>query len=288
MGIRKDFHGMRTQVAGTQERLGRQGRHHAACLLRLILSRCSFFVPAKLWPKSADTACLQQENFERDKSPCPPPVPSMPKRKRAKVVFRGKQQSSRKKESDAIITQKGIATIAKDDPASSDHGSEFPALCPLVSGPHAPTAMTRRLEDLDLPRNPLPKSWKGDPVPFALKPYLEESPFPRYRASTPKYPEMVEKKHHENSYWGRPYASQLSTPPRHSSKLAEPTDSPVRVPRMRFMSMLTLNQIANVPISASFKYAKDGYGQAQNAYLLWMRQVMTLRAFEQTILISKI
>lgn len=275
METQKDFHGMRTPVAGTQERLGRQERLHAAYILRLTLSRCSFLMLGILEPTSTKSTSQQQANVERDKSPCPPPVPIMSKRKRADAVaFRAKQQASRGEKSGPANAQNDASVIEDHDLASSDRGNEFLAFDSLISGPYAPIARPTCLEDSDPPRNPLRTSRKRDSSLLTPKPQLKDSPLPKSRPSASRMHATPKRKHNENSKWGRPYASQLSTSPRHPGEPLEPTDSPVRVPRMRFMSMLTLNQIANIPISASFRHAKDGYGQAQNAYVLWMQQVI--------------
>lgn len=180
METQKDFHGMRTPVAGTQERLGRQERLHAAYILRLTLSRCSFLMLGILEPTSTKSTSQQQANVERDKSPCPPPVPIMSKRKRADAVaFRAKQQASRGEKSGPANAQNDASVIEDHDLASSDRGNEFLAFDSLISGPYAPIARPTCLEDSDPPRNPLRTSRKRDSSLLTPKPQLKDSLFPR-------------------------------------------------------------------------------------------------------------
>ena len=139
-----------------------------------------------------------------------------------------------------------------------------------LSSPPVPTTRTPYLEDSPLPRYPSPTL--ENLAPRLPRPFLEESPIRWTRQPLFEDPSTPFRQHDEKAYWERPYASQLRTSPPPPDP-SEPTDSPVRVQKVTRISMLIMNKIANVPISASFRYAKLGHYQALDAYGMWLVQV---------------
>ena len=133
--------------------------------------------------------------------------------------------------------------------------------------PRTPTK-TPRLDSSALPRNPLPTPKNTNSS--ATRTWLDSSPPPGNHLSS------------EGTFTALSPADQF----RHQSRVspswmplpnpndqALSSDSPIRASSQPRMSIMRVNQIANVPVSASFKYAKNGYEHAQHAYDLWWQQV---------------
>lgn len=203
----------------------------------------------------------------------------MTKRKRANALVSDRQNGGRdtRRKAKPTNTQDDSFVFAETLLASSVDPSTDSQRRVTASSQYASSAGIRYRGDLGLYRNPLPTARRGASARNPQAPHLEASPFPRDRSSTIRKPTNPREKHHGKSQWGRPYASQIFyVVPRFSGRPLEPTDSPVRVPKLGFMSILTLNRIANVPISGSFRYAKHSYGHAHEAYYFWLQHVSIL------------
>ena len=162
----------------------------------------------------------------------------------------------------------GQTLFVTDLDATAAHNSNIL----VVRGRHGlnpgSSPQTPRLDGSALPRNPLPTP--GNTRSSAMGTWLDSSPPPGnhllreaiFPASSPSY-----QSHHQ------PSANPSWLPLPNSNGQAVSRDSPVGATSQPRMSIMRVNQIANVPISASFKYAKSGYEHAQHAYDLWWQQV---------------